>query len=194
VWPSKDLYRIVSYNTSLIRLFCISNCDVKMLKVTHSHTFWASLKNLCQIFFFLFFCSSMFRETNKFPIRAKFHQRSTYSFYARRSQKRKKILTTWLTCTLLGTPRVKYACKYVGETDTRCNFHQHFTREFFVRKIIAQLFLVIFLFGIRILAKKSTFVTTMRAQNVDEIDSRCTATCVCYGEVNFVFFRFPILD
>jgi len=52
-------------------------------------------------------------------VRAQFHQRSTYSFYARRSQKRKKILTTWLTLTLLGTTRVKSSSKYVGEIDPR---------------------------------------------------------------------------
>jgi len=46
---------------------------------------------------------------------AQFHQRSTYSFYTRRSQKRKKILTTLLTLTLLGTTLVKSASKYVGE-------------------------------------------------------------------------------
>jgi len=48
---------------------------------------------------------------------AQFHQRSTYSFYTRRSQKRKKILTTWLTLSLLGTTCVKSARKYVGEID-----------------------------------------------------------------------------
>ncbi len=32
-----------------------------------------------------------------------FHQRSMYSFYARRSQKRKKILTTWLRSYALGS-------------------------------------------------------------------------------------------
>jgi len=48
---------------------------------------------------------------------AQFHQHSTYSFYGRRSQKHKKILTTWLTLTSLGTTWVKSACKYVGEID-----------------------------------------------------------------------------
>ncbi len=34
--------------------------------------------------------------------RARFHQCSTYSFYARRSQKRKKILMTWLSSYAFG--------------------------------------------------------------------------------------------
>ncbi len=36
------------------------------------------------------------------PFRFQFPQRFTYSFYARRSQKRKKILTTWLSYYALG--------------------------------------------------------------------------------------------
>jgi len=39
--------------------------------------------------------------------RCQFHQRSTYSFYAHRSQKRKKILTTWLSSYALGNYRRK---------------------------------------------------------------------------------------
>jgi len=35
--------------------------------------------------------------------RCQFHQRSTYSFYARSSQKHKKILSTWLSSYALGS-------------------------------------------------------------------------------------------
>ncbi len=38
-----------------------------------------------------------------------------HRFYSCRSQKRKKILTTWLTLLLLGTTSVKSARKYVAE-------------------------------------------------------------------------------
>jgi len=65
-------------------------------------------------------CSDRIKSYGKTATRAQFHQRSTYSFYACRSQKRKKILTTWLTLTLLGTTCVKSARKYVGEIDPWC--------------------------------------------------------------------------
>ncbi len=46
------------------------------------------------------------------PARCQFHQRSTYSFYACRSQKRKKILMTELySITLLGSTSVKVVRK-----------------------------------------------------------------------------------
>ncbi len=49
---------------------------------------------------------------------AQFHQRSMYSFYARRSQKRKKILMTYLYFfTLLGFMSLKALCKNIGKID-----------------------------------------------------------------------------
>jgi len=80
-------------------------------------------------------CTSMWIATLLYT-RAQFHQRSKYSFYARRSQKHKKILTTWLTLTLLGTTSVKSVGKYVGEINPRCQFLQHFTCTFFVKKFV----------------------------------------------------------
>ncbi len=73
-------------------------------------------------------------ESDSWMTRSQFQQRSTHSFYVRRSQKCKKILTTWLTLTLLGTTSVKSARKYVGEIDPRSQFHQHFMSSFCMRR------------------------------------------------------------
>ena len=48
-----------------------------------------------------------------------FHQHSTSSFYACRSQKRKKDRQLKLLFALLGSARVKAARKHVGEIDPR---------------------------------------------------------------------------
>ncbi len=49
---------------------------------------------------------------------AQFHQCSTYSFYARGTQKRKKDSQVISLFTLSGSTRVKAERKYVGEIDT----------------------------------------------------------------------------
>jgi len=49
---------------------------------------------------------------------AQFHQRSTYSFYARSSQKRKKIDNFTVFFTLLSSARVKAAQKNVDEIES----------------------------------------------------------------------------
>ncbi len=46
---------------------------------------------------------------------------------------------------------------------TRCQFHQHYTREFFVRKFIQS----------QNVSRKLAFVRKIHAFNVDEIDYRC---------------------
>jgi len=68
------------------------------------------------------------------PVWAQFHQRSTYSFYLCRSQKHKKILTTWLSSYALGSYGRKAARKYVDEIDTRAQFHQRSTYSFYARR------------------------------------------------------------
>ncbi len=50
---------------------------------------------------------------------AQFHQHSTYSFYARGTQKRKKVSQVISLFTLLGSTSVKAERKYVGEIESR---------------------------------------------------------------------------
>ncbi len=66
-------------------------------------------------------------------IRCQFHQHSMKIFYACRSQKRKRCL--WLSLSeflcFWAMGAKKSASKCVGEIDTRCWFHQHFTISFY---------------------------------------------------------------
>jgi len=58
-----------------------------------------------------FFTYDIFFSFIAFESRAQFHQRSMYSFYACRSQKRKKILMTWLSLYAFGL-RACQSCTY----------------------------------------------------------------------------------
>ncbi len=54
-----------------------------------------------------FLCACTLLKVISLAARAQFHQHSTYSFYACRPQKRKKILTTWLKSYAFGSYRRK---------------------------------------------------------------------------------------
>jgi hypothetical protein len=60
---------------------------------------------------------------NGVAIWGRFHQHFTYSFYARRSRKHKKILTTSLSSYTLGSYRHKSCTENVDEIDTWDPFH-----------------------------------------------------------------------
>ncbi len=64
-------------------------------------------------------------------IRCQFHQCSTYSFYARRSQKRKKILMTWLSFYAFGiSMSAKAVRKTLMKLTPGVDFTDIFTRSF----------------------------------------------------------------
>jgi len=88
--------------------------------------------------------------------RAQFHQHFMYSFYARRSQKRKKILMTWL---YFNTFEI-YKC----QSFTFINVLRFHTKaRFWHQNFIWKLYFGFEIFGAKIL---------QRADNVDEIDGR----------------------
>jgi len=60
----------------------------------------------------------------------RFHQLSTYSFYARGAQMREKDSQVVSIFTLLGSTSVKAEHKCVGEIDSWCRFHQQSTSCF----------------------------------------------------------------
>jgi len=66
----------------------------------------------------------MFEEftVEHFDTWAQFHQRSTYSFYARRSRKRKKIDDFTVFFTLLSSAHVKAALKTLMKLTPGVNF------------------------------------------------------------------------
>ncbi len=67
---------------------------------------------LCNYLAQKFWRKTCLSNVDEIGTRAQFHQRSTYSFYACRSQKRKKILMTWLSSYAFGiSTSTKPACK-----------------------------------------------------------------------------------
>jgi len=94
------------------------------------------------------------------------HQHFTYNFYACRSQKSKKIqLSHQYLFTLSGSASVKAVRRTLMKSPTRCQFHQHFTRSFFVWKCFAQLFscynLALKFFVKRLLVRKSCIINLL---------------------------------
>jgi len=85
-------------------------------------------------------------KANKRPLlfsqhtRGQFHQHFTSSFHTPRSQKRKKILATWLYFALLGYTSIKAAWKHVDEIYPTRQFHQLYMGAFFVWMSFWQLF------------------------------------------------------
>jgi len=69
-----------------------------------------------------------------------FHQHFTSSLCVCSSQKRKKTLMSSIFLKLLGSLHVNAVHEYVGEIGPMCQFHQHFTRSFFIWKCFSQLF------------------------------------------------------
>jgi len=60
------------------------------------------------------------KHVDEIDSRCQFHQRSTYSFYTRKTQKRKKILLSHqYLFALLGSAGAKAARKHVDEIDSR---------------------------------------------------------------------------
>ncbi len=61
---------------------------------------------------------------------AQFHQRSTYSFYERRSRMRNKTVKSALSFYAFGLRKRKSCTLNVDEIDPRCQFHQRSTSSF----------------------------------------------------------------
>jgi len=93
---------------------------------------------LCSLFYFLThdwvtINRGIKEENQALRILGQFHQHFVRSFHTRKSQKCKKILTTWLNFYVFGSGNIKAAGKHVGEINSCSQFHQHFTYKFFVR-------------------------------------------------------------
>jgi len=114
-----------------VEIFCLQSWN-KVAK------FWFNLFLFCQ------FCKSTLMKHSQAVAKfwhinvvnnrvtwAQFHQRSTYSFYARGSRKRNYSVKSSVSFMLLGSTIAKAVHKYIDEIDTWGQFHQHFTCRFF---------------------------------------------------------------
>jgi len=79
--------------------------------------------------------TSLTLKAQTLTIRCQFHQRSTCSFYARRSQKCQMILLTWLSFFAhSGSTCVRAVRRTLMKLSPKCQFHQCFSSSFYAHR------------------------------------------------------------